>query len=107
MIILGSIIIIPSAVTALNQSTEDPIIGTFEYFAGDYVEIYSFLPDSVFEAEGLGKKFIGTWEKISELEYRPTFHELNSTDDTNMTSDIFLYDPETDLLWYPAHHRKN
>lgn len=106
IIVLGSIFFASPFALAVNQTHEDPIIGTYEYTAGDYVEAYSFLADSVFEAEGLGKQFNGTWEKISDLEYRATFREINSTDDTNMTSDIFLYDPKTDLLWYPAHHRK-
>lgn len=105
MIILAGFFSVSSLVSAVNQTEEDPIIGSYEYSTGDYVEIYSFLPDFVFEAEGLGKRFNGTWEKISDLQYQATYHDINETNATNMSSDIFLYDPDTDLLWYPAHHR--
>jgi hypothetical protein len=91
---------------AAEDTQKDPIIGSWEYSDGSgYFEVYNFLNDSTFFAKSLGEKFTGTWKNISVDHYQTTYWNNNDTMHNKTYQDIFLFDNETDSVYFPPHKR--
>ena len=89
-----------------DEIQKDPIIGSWEYSNGaGYIEVYNFFSNATFLAESLGESFTGTWENVSADHYLTTYWSKNDTMHNKTYQDIFLYDNETNSVYFPPHKR--